>query len=133
MKKLITATCLLATGSAAMAGPMLMLGISHNFGGSTGLTLKVLSTNREHKAAVAAGITYFPKAEGRPWGADVGVGYNLRNAAVTIGYDWLNKQWQVGAGAANTRRSDDDAANIPPPPAGPVDDGDTDGGGPVQL
>jgi hypothetical protein len=57
MKKLITTTCLLASGSAALAGPTLMLGVSHEFGGHTGITLKLLSTNRVDKAALALGVS----------------------------------------------------------------------------
>ena len=128
MKKLIIATSLFATGSAAMAGPMLMVGISHNFGGGTGFTIKLMSTNQEDKTAAAVGITYFPGATDRRWGADVGVGHNFRNAAVTVGYDWLNRQWQVSAGVANTSRPDDPAATIPEAP------GDNTGDlGPVQF
>lgn len=136
MKRLLTTTCLLATGSAAMAGPTLMVGISHNFGGATGITVKLLSTNKEDKAAVAAGLTYFPRAQERRWGADVGLGYTFRNGALAFGYDWLNSQWQLSLGAANTRKpltAPPPAPETlpPPPPPPPEGSGETGGCGPA--
>jgi hypothetical protein len=117
MKKTLLAALVATLGStagpAAYAEPGVMIGISHNFGGSTGITLKLLSTREKNKAALAAGITYFPWATGSAWGADVGLGYTFNRGALTVGYDWLNNQFQLSLGAANTRRN-------PPPPAPPV-------------
>ena len=109
MKKTLLATLVASLGTAVgppvHAEPGVMIGISHNFGGSTGVTLKLLSTRQKDKAALAAGITYFPWATGSPWGADVGLGYTFNRGALTFGYDWLNGQFQLSVGAANTKSS----------------------------
>ena len=95
-RKAISATLLCAV-TAAHAGPAVMVGISHNFGGGTGLTVKVLSTDRKNKPAAAVGISYFPgQTSGSQWGADVGLGYTFNHGALTLGYDWLNDQAQIG-------------------------------------
>lgn len=103
MKKTLLAAAVAALSTTAQAEMGVMLGISHNFGGSTGITLKLLSTREQDRAALAAGVSYFPWASGRRWGLDTGLGYTFRDGAVTLGYDWLNSQVQLGLGAANTR------------------------------
>ena len=104
MKKTLLATLVASLGSAAgppaYAEPGVMIGISHNFGGSTGVTLKLLSTREKNKAALAAGITYFPWTSGSPWGADVGLGYTFDRGALALSYDWLNEQFQLSLGVA---------------------------------
>lgn len=42
-----------------------MLGVSLNFGGSTGITLKVLSTNRDDKSALEVVKAPLPKSQRR--------------------------------------------------------------------
>lgn len=103
MKKLITTTCLLASGSAAMAGPALMLGVSHDFGGETGITLKLLSTNRQERGALALGVSYAPGRESSPWSWDAGLAYNFKSVTLVLGYDWGPKQVQISLGAANLK------------------------------
>ena len=125
MKKTLLATLVASLGSTAglpaHAEPGVMIGISHNFGGSTGVTLKLLSTRQKDKAVLAAGVTYFPWAAGSPWGADVGLGYTFDKGVVTFGYDWLNQQFQLGLGAANTQSSPAPApAPAPLPTQAPV-------------
>ena len=80
-----------------------MVGVSHNFGGATGLTVKLLSTHRADKLAAAVGVSYFPGLGARAWGVDTGLGYTFQNGAVTQGYDWLHGQVQLALGAADTR------------------------------
>ncbi|MEX1165368.1 MAG: hypothetical protein WEK74_00575, partial [Hydrogenophaga sp.] len=68
-KSTLAAAALLAAISGnAHAGAGLMVGISHNFGGETGVTLKVLSTDRRDKLAGALGVSYFPWAPTQSWG-----------------------------------------------------------------
>jgi hypothetical protein len=119
MKKTLLATVVASLGAAtvapAHADPGVMVGISHNFGGATGITLKVLSTNRRDKLAGAIGVSYFPGLEEQPWGLDTSLGYTLDHGAVTLGYDWLHEQFQLGLGIANTR-----SKPVPPPPPTPL-------------
>ena len=113
-KRLLLTTTLLLGTTSAYAGPGLFLGVSYNFGGSFGVSLKVLSTNREHRGAVAAGVSYFPST--RKFGADAGVGYLFNNGAVTGGWDFLNSTPTFGLGFVNTKSRD----TVVPPPAAPV-------------
>lgn len=114
MKKKAMSATLLCAITAAHAGPAVMVGISHNFGGATGVTFKVLSTERKNKPVLAAGVSYFPgQTEGQRWGADMGIGYTFNHGAITLGYDWLNEQAQLGLGWAKTRS----APNPAPAPA----------------
>jgi hypothetical protein len=80
------------------------LGVTYNFDGSVGVSLKVLSTNKEDRGAVAAGVTFFPRTN--KFGIDVGAGYVFRNAAVTLGWDFLNSNPQIALGYVNTQHND---------------------------
>lgn len=117
MKKLITTTLLLASGSAALAGPALMLGVSHNFGGSTGITLKLLSTNREDKPALAVGASYAPGREAAPWSWDTGLAYNFKSVSMVLSYDWVPQQVQLSLGVANLKAPPPAAVASAPAPA----------------
>lgn len=102
-KTLALTALLLAMSTGVQADPGVMLGLSHNFGGATGITLKLLSTDRKDRVAAALGLSYFPGQESRAFGLDTSLGYTLQRGAVTLGYDWLNGQVQLGLGVANTR------------------------------
>ena len=117
LKALPLAALLLACAGAARAEPGVMLGVSHNFGGDTGFTVKLLSTDRRDKLAAAVGVSYFPWAATQPWGFDTSVGYTFRRGALTVGYDWLNGQFQLGLGAANTKSK---PSPVPAPAPAPV-------------
>jgi hypothetical protein len=67
MKKFVVTAGFLVCGSTAFADPAVMLGVSYNFGGVPGITLKLLSTNREDKAALAVGMSYAPGLAASPW------------------------------------------------------------------
>jgi hypothetical protein len=95
MKRIFWTAALMTLSATARAEPGFMIGVSHNFGGSTGVTFKILSTNEKDKPLVAAGFTYYPWSEVKTWGFDTGVGYSWRNGAVVLGYDWLNEQMQL--------------------------------------
>lgn len=66
--------------------------------GTPGLTLKVLSTNERNAPALAAGVTY--NFDGS-FGCDVGAGYNMSDATLTLGYDFCKRGAQVGLGGTS--------------------------------
>lgn len=115
--KLIPLAFLLASATTSFAGESLppapttttvknnaslFLGFGWTFGGSgigggtPGLTLKLLSTNKRNAAALAAGVTY--NFDGTI-GCDLGVGYNSRGPSMTFGYDFCKRGVQFGLGA----------------------------------
>jgi hypothetical protein len=81
--------------------PSLFLGLSWTLGGSgsgggtPGLTLKILSTNKRDAVAAAAGVTY--NFDGT-FGCDAGLGYNTSGASMTVGYDFCKRGLQFGLG-----------------------------------
>lgn len=103
MKKYFAVIGMILACNGAMAGPGVLVGISYNFGGSVGLTLKVLSSKEEDHAVAAVGVSYFPMSKERKLGLDVGAGYTFKNGAVTIGWDFLGQQAQVGLGYLKTK------------------------------
>lgn len=104
----------LVAGSTALAclnahaGAAFMFGISHNFGGDTGVTFKILSSDKRDKPVLAAGVSFFPKGVG----FDVGVGYNFTRTTVTFGRDLLRERYQLAWGVSSTR--------CPPAPPAPA-------------
>jgi hypothetical protein len=99
--------------------PTVMLGLAFDFGKQShqeniGLTAKLLSTNEEDHVVVGGGITYFPWADDK-LGVDVGVGYNFKDVAAVISYDFVRKMPQVSGGWVPTE--DDDNNNPPPAPS----------------
>lgn len=82
------------------AHPGVFFGLTYNFGGNVGMSLKVLSSNREDRGAFCAGISYFP--ETKKVGLDVGGAYTFQNGAVTAGWDILNNAPQMGVGYIHT-------------------------------
>ena len=88
------------------SNPVAMVGIAFNFGGkiskeSFGLTVKVLSSDRQDRFVAAAGVTYFPWAPNK-LGLDVSGGYNFEKVTALVGYDLLNKKPQASLGYTNT-------------------------------
>ncbi|KRC12242.1 hypothetical protein ASE11_01915 [Hydrogenophaga sp. Root209] len=114
----------------AQAGAGFMFGISHNFGGDTSVTFKILSSDRRNKPVLAAGVSFFP-GDGRRIGLDVGVGYSLRRTTVTFSRDLVMERFQVAWGLSSTRCPPAPApspapalaASPSPPPPEPEDDG----------
>ncbi len=89
------------------SSPVAMVGISYNFGGrvvdeTVGLTFKVLSSDRQDRAVVAAGVSYFPWAPKEKFGLDISTGYNFDKVTALVGYDLLNKKPQASLGYTNT-------------------------------
>jgi hypothetical protein len=106
MKTRSTLACaFLIASSSVIADPGFLVGVSYNFGGQVGITMKVLSTSREDRPALAAGISYFPTT--KKLGVDASAGYVFSHSAITAGWDFLNSNPQIGLGYVNThgRRS----------------------------
>lgn len=114
--RVIFATMLLVGGNVAFADPGVFAGVVYNFGStsSLGISLKVLSTNKEEHGAVAGGVSFYPLAKTDRFGVDLGAGYLFQNGAVTLGWDFMQSRPQVGVGYANT---EDDKKNPPPAPS----------------
>ncbi|MBL1319478.1 MAG: hypothetical protein COA63_000260 [Methylophaga sp.] len=106
----------------AQADPAAFVGISYSFGGSgVGISVKVLSDDEEDQAVAALGATYYPMAANK-FGIDLSAGYAFDDAAVLVGWDFLQKSVQVSAGWADIE--DDDSSNSSttapaPAPGGP--------------
>ena len=99
------------------SNPVAMVGIAFNFGGkiskeSLGLTVKILSSDRQDRVVAAAGVTYFPWAPNK-FGLDIGGGYNFDKVTALVGYDLLNKKPQASLGYTNTYKPE---ATISQPP-----------------
>ncbi|MBT9464031.1 hypothetical protein [Hydrogenophaga sp.] len=107
--------------SHAHAGAGFMFGISHNFGGDTGVTFKILSSDRRNQPVLAAGVSFFP-GDGRQIGLDVGVGYSFRRTTVTFSRDLVMERFQVAWGLSSTRcpPAPAPASSPAPAPAAPL-------------
>ena len=100
------------------SNPVAMVGMAYNFGGRVfdetfGVTFKVLSSDRQDRAVVAAGVTYFPWAPKQKFGLDISGGYNFDKVTALVGYDLLNKKPQASLGYTNTYKPE---ATISQPP-----------------
>jgi len=113
MKHWIIASAVALASVGAQAGAGYMLGVVHNFGGSTGITFKVLSSDKKDRGVAAVGLSYFPR-QASPLGFDVGLGYTFKNGVITGGYDFLSNKPQLGIGLSNTK--DRSVAPAPAPP-----------------
>lgn len=99
------------------SNPVAMVGIAFNFGGkiskeSLGLTVKILSSDRQDRVVAAAGVTYFPWAPNKI-GLDIGGGYNFEKVTALVGYDLLNKKPQASIGYTNTYKPDSAITCLP--------------------
>ena len=96
----------------------LFLGLSWTFaqgasseGGSSGVTLKIFSTNERNAGALTAGVTYnFDSTIG----CDVGVAYNgSASESLTLSYDLCKRAPQISVGASNEPKT---TTRVVPPP-----------------
>jgi hypothetical protein len=115
---LVASTTALACFNAHAAG--FMFGISHNFGGDTGVTFKILSSERRNRPVLAAGVSFFP-GEGHRIGLDLGVGYNFRQTTVTLSRDLVMDRFQVAWGLSSRRCPPASPPAAAPAPAPPPD------------
>ena len=114
IKKCIVIGALAAMSVTAHADVGVMVGIGYTFGGGgPAITLKALSSDSKDEAVVAAGASFYPLSANK-FGLDLGVGYHFDDAAVTLGWDFLQNGVQGGIGWANTQNDN------PAPVAAPV-------------
>jgi hypothetical protein len=108
MKKSLLLAALLATIAApqAFADVGVFAGVTYVFGANAGVgfTLQATTARHEDRGIAAAGFSYYPFASGNKFGLPVGVGYQTRNAAALVNYDFLMGNVSVGAGYADTRK-----------------------------
>ncbi len=107
-------------GSQAQAGAGGFFGISYIFGtspGDFGVTVKILPDDDENTGVVGAGVSYYPFAEVKKFGADLSAGYLFKNGAVTLGYDFLQWKPQLAVGYVDT----EDNKATPAAPAAPTE------------
>jgi len=128
MKKYLPLAALLVAFVApqAQADVGAFVGVSYVFGSNAGvgITLQATTTRREDRGIAAAGVSYYPFSTGNKFGLPVGVGYQARNAAATVNYDFLMGNVSVGVGYADTKKdkapATPAAAPVAPPPASPL-------------
>ncbi len=101
MKKWLFAAALSLAATQVHASPGVMFGISYSLGSGMGLSLKVLSSDRENRNVASVGTSYYPR--GNRVGIDFGVGRTFENGAATVSWDVLNHSPKFGVGYVNTR------------------------------
>ena len=105
MKRYTVAAGLLASCTWAHADPGFMIGLSYNFGGSLGVTAKILSTNKQEKAVAAVGVSYLFGESKSKFGVDLSGGYNFKHdVTATLGWDFMNSQVQTAVGVSSTKK-----------------------------
>lgn len=98
----------------AQADPAAFVGISYSFGGAgVGISVKVLSDDKEDQVVAALGATYYPMAANK-FGIDLSAGYTFNDAAVLVGWDFLQKGVQVSAGWADIEDDKSNATSTTP-------------------
>ena len=80
----------LVASASAFADPGVMIGVNYNFDGQLGITLKVLTTDKQDRPALGVGVSYLPMR--KSFGFDVDVAYLFKDSAVTFGYDYEQGQ-----------------------------------------
>lgn len=102
MRKLLTGSILALAAVSAHADPALMFGINYNFGGGgPGLSMKVLSDDREDRTVASVGASWYPMMN--RVGLDLGVGRTFESGAATVGWDVINSAPQFSIGYVDTK------------------------------
>lgn len=103
--KAILTVALLCSSAFASANPGVFFGVVYAFGagGGPGVSLKVLSSNKEDRAVVGAGASFYPLAPTNRFGVDADVGYLSKDFAATVGWDFLQQGVLVGVGYVKTK------------------------------
>lgn len=116
--KAALAVALLCSSQLSSANPGVFFGVVYSFGagGGPGISLKVLSTNKEDHVVVGAGASFYPLASTNRFGVDADVGYLSKDFAATAGWDFLQQGVQLGVGYVNTKDNNGAAPVVVPPP-----------------
>lgn len=91
----------LVASASAFADPGVMIGVNYNFDGQLGITLKVLTTDKQDRPALGVGVSYLPMR--KSFGFDADVAYLFKDSAVTFGYDYLHSTYQASVGYVDTK------------------------------
>ena len=103
MRKVLAGSLFAFAAATAHADPAVMFGINYNFGGGgPGLSVKVLSSDRQDRTVGSVGASYYPMMN--RVGLDVGFGRTFENGAATVGWDVINNAPQASIGYVDTRR-----------------------------
>lgn len=109
MKKWLIAASLVCLSSVARAEAGVFVGLSMQLGGrfsaqDFGLSAKVVSSNREDRAVLGGGISFYPFGAGSTRiGLDVGAGVQGKSVGALVGYDLLLGRPTFSAGYVNTK------------------------------
>ncbi|MCF6267444.1 MAG: hypothetical protein L3J57_12990 [Desulfuromusa sp.] len=104
-------------GVGVLFGVSFVFGISQGQSNDFGITIKALSDDEDDTAVVAAGVSYYPFAEVKKFGADLSAGYLFKNGAVTGGWDFLQWKPQLAVGYVDTEDDNPAPAAPAPPPS----------------
>lgn len=102
MKKLILATTLSLGATMAHASPGVMFGLNYNASQGVGLSVNLLSSDRQDRFVGTVGTSYYPRTN--RFGVDVGAGHTFKNGAATVSYDFINNSPKFGVGYVDTKR-----------------------------
>jgi len=102
--KAVALASLLSISASAVADTGVSFGFVYDFGAKPqlGFSAKLISKDVEEQFVGALGVSYFPTATYK-LGADIGVGFTLKNSVITAGYDVFKKKPQVGLGYMKTQ------------------------------
>ena len=93
----------------AWAEPAVMGGINYNFGGDVGVTVKIISDNKDKKINFGAGVSYYPWSKSKQkFGLDAGVGYTQKKVTVMGGWDFLQNKANASVGYSHAISSGSD-------------------------
>ncbi|MDX5445070.1 MAG: hypothetical protein LPJ87_03330 [Zoogloeaceae bacterium] len=102
MKKLILAATISLSATVAHASPGVMFGLNYNTTQGVGLSVNLLSSDRQDRFVGTVGTSYYPRTN--RWGVDAGVGHTFKDGAATVSYDFLNQSPKFGVGYVDTKR-----------------------------
>lgn len=109
MKTWLIAACLICLSSVVRAEAGVFIGLSVPIGSrlssqDVGFSAKVVSSNREDRAVLGGGISFYPFGPGSTRiGLDVGAGLQGRSGGALVGYDLLLGRPTFSAGYVNTK------------------------------
>ncbi len=103
-------------GGTIFSKPSFMGGVTYTFNGDFGVTLKVLSSDKDKGVVFGVGGTYYPTRNKNQFGLDADIGYQQDNMAIMGGWDFLQKSANISAGYSTSISSDDDS-NFEEPPS----------------